>query len=74
MTGIEATDILKREPGTQNIPVIAISSSAMANDIEAAKDVGFLAYLTKPIDVHETVAIIRAALTGDNIEDRLLAS
>jgi len=51
MNGIEALGILKQDPKTCNIPVVAISANAMANDIEKALKLGFEDYIVKPIDV-----------------------
>ena len=50
MDGLEATTKLKAEPATANIPVIAVTSYAMAGDREKALAVGCSGYVTKPID------------------------
>jgi PAS domain S-box-containing protein len=60
--GIEAMQILRRDPSTANIPVIAISANAMAGDVRRGLDQGFLRYLTKPIHVDEFMDAIDAAL------------
>ncbi len=62
MSGLEALHILKCNPETASIPVIAVSAAAMPNDIEAGLKAGFLAYLTKPFNVPELNALIRKAL------------
>ena len=48
--GLEATKILKADPATANIPVIAVTSYAMAGDRDKAFAAGCDGYVTKPID------------------------
>lgn len=59
MSGLEALHTLKANPDTSSIPVIAVSAAALPNDIEIGLKSGFLAYLTKPFDVPELIALIR---------------
>lgn len=51
MDGYEVFKILKKHKITSTIPVIAISASAMAKDIEKAFALGFSDYITKPINI-----------------------
>ncbi len=53
LDGISAFKILKQQKETQNIPVIACSAFAMKENIQQALELGFEAYLTKPIDIDE---------------------
>ena len=53
ISGIRALAILRQDPLTRHIPVIAISANAMPRDIRKGLDAGFLRYLTKPIKVNE---------------------
>ena len=62
MSGIEATKLLGVGEKTRNIPIIAITAAAMKHDIEAGKQVGFKAYLTKPLDVVLTLNTIKETL------------
>jgi PAS domain S-box-containing protein len=62
ISGIQAMQILRKDPSTANIPVIAISANAMAGDVRRGLDQGFLLYLTKPIHVGEFMDAIDAAL------------
>jgi PAS domain S-box-containing protein len=62
ISGIEAMEILRREPATARIPVVAISANAMPHDIEKGLQAGFLRYLTKPIDVDEFARTLDMAL------------
>ncbi|HYR25888.1 MAG TPA: ATP-binding protein, partial [Aquabacterium sp.] len=51
MTGFELADALDREPHLRNVPRVALSADAMPDRIHAARNRGFRAYLTKPLDV-----------------------
>ena len=53
MDGLEATRILKADATTRNIPVLALTSYAMAGDKERMLQAGCDGYLTKPIDIKE---------------------
>ncbi len=53
ISGIEALAILRRDPTTASIPVVALSANAIPRDIEKGLEAGFCRYLTKPIKVHE---------------------
>jgi CheY-like chemotaxis protein len=50
MDGLEVTRKLKEQPGTADIPVIAVTSYAMKGDREKAFAAGCAGYVTKPID------------------------
>ncbi len=51
ISGIEAMKILRADPSTAHIPIIALSANAVPRDIERSLDAGFFDYLTKPIRV-----------------------
>jgi len=51
ISGLEALQILRDDPATAHIPVLALSANAMARDIEKGLAAGFFSYLTKPIKV-----------------------
>jgi len=62
LSGIQALKILREDPVTAHIPVIAISANAMPHDIRKGLEAGFLRYLTKPIKVDEFMAALDLAL------------
>lgn len=49
MDGVEVLQRLRGDPQLENIPVIALTAHAMAGDRQKYLDLGFDAYLTKPI-------------------------
>jgi CheY-like chemotaxis protein len=53
ISGIEALRILRADPATAHIPVVALSANAMPRDIQKGLQAGFFRYLTKPINVNE---------------------
>jgi PAS domain S-box-containing protein len=62
ISGIEALHILRADPQTAHIPVVALSANAMPRDIAKGLEAGFHRYLTKPIKVDEFMATLDAAL------------
>ena len=62
ISGIEALRILRRDPATAHIPVVALSANAMPHDIEKGLEAGFFRYLTKPIKVSEFMDTLSVAL------------
>jgi PAS domain S-box-containing protein len=62
ISGVEALRLLRQDPETGHIPVVAISANAMPYDIEKGLKAGFYRYLTKPIKINEFNETIQAAL------------
>ena len=62
ISGIEAMKILREDPATAHIPIVALSANAMPRDIEKGMEAGFFRYLTKPIRVPEFMLTLDAAL------------
>ncbi|MBY0484709.1 PAS domain S-box protein [Nitrosomonas sp.] len=62
ISGIHALKILRKDPTTAHIPVIALSANAMPRDIVKSLEVGFFRYLTKPIKLNEFLDTLEAAL------------
>ena len=60
MDGTEAARLLKDEPRTAHIPIVALTSLAMKGDREWFLASGFDGYLEKPISVRELPAQVRA--------------
>jgi PAS domain S-box-containing protein len=62
ISGIEAFKILREDPATAHIPVVALSANAMPRDIAMGLELGFFRYLTKPIKVKEFMDTLNEAL------------
>ena len=62
ISGIAALKILRDDPATAHIPVIALSANAIPRDIERGLEAGFFRYLTKPIKVNEFLQTLDLAL------------
>ncbi|MDA8328211.1 MAG: PAS domain S-box protein [Betaproteobacteria bacterium] len=62
INGFQALELLRDDPKTKHIPVIAISANAMPRDIEKGMEAGFFSYLTKPIKVSEFMCALSDAL------------
>ena len=58
MDGLAATALLKTDPATAGIPVIALTSMAMKEDRERSQIAGCDAYMTKPLRYRELYAVI----------------
>lgn len=62
MSGIDALKILRENPATAHIPVIALTANAMERDIERGLQAGFFLYLTKPIRINAFMEALNLAL------------
>ena len=62
MDGTEALRILRNDPLTREIPVVAVTAFAMKDDRERALDAGFDSYIEKPISVRALPAQVRGFL------------
>ena len=62
ISGLAAMKILRADPSTAHIPIIALSANAVPHDIEKALEAGFFNYLTKPIKVNQFMDALDAAL------------
>jgi len=64
MDGLTATRLLRQDPLTARIPVVAITAHAMKGDRERALEAGCDGYIAKPIDTRRFLAQIQAFLPG----------
>jgi PAS domain S-box-containing protein len=62
ISGFDALKLLRENPATAHIPVIAISANAKPRDIEKGVEAGFFRYLTKPIKIDEFMDALDVAL------------
>jgi len=62
ISGYGALKILREDPATAHIPVMAVSANAVPRDIARGMEAGFFRYLTKPIKVTEFMGALDVAL------------
>jgi PAS domain S-box-containing protein len=62
ISGYGALKLLRDDPATARIPVLALSANAVPRDIEKGMEAGFFRYLTKPIQVREFMDALDVAL------------
>ena len=62
VNGVEALKLLRGDPRTAHIPVIALTANAMPGDVERSMALGFYRYLTKPINLEEFTEAINSTL------------
>ncbi|MGZ5856864.1 MAG: PAS domain S-box protein [Burkholderiaceae bacterium] len=62
ISGYGALEILRKDPATAHIPIMALSANAVPRDIEKGLEAGFFRYLTKPIKVNEFMETLEVAL------------
>jgi CheY-like chemotaxis protein len=67
MDGLAATAILKDNPQTRSIPIIAVTSRAMDGDNLLAREAGCDAYIAKPINTRTFVQSIAEFLPGKTL-------
>ena len=68
MDGFAATAMLKQDPATAGIPVIALTAMAMKEDQEKSQAAGCDAYISKPLRYQELYAAIDALLAKRGLQ------
>ena len=67
LPGMDGPEVLKRlrtYPDTQRLPIVALTAHAMAGDRERFIEMGFDAYISKPILDEEDLFAVIDALSG----------
>ncbi len=62
MDGVTAMRIIKSQERTKDVPVLALTASAMKGDEEKLLGYGFDGYLAKPIDIKKLIEKITDSL------------
>jgi len=60
LTGLEATRLLKADPRTRAIPIVALSANVTGSGAREARRAGCDAFLTKPLALPDLLATLRA--------------
>jgi CheY-like chemotaxis protein len=68
MDGWEATRVLKADPRTRHIPVVALTGHALAGSSEGARRAGCDAFVTKPCLPDDLVVEVRRMLGSANTQ------
>jgi len=62
INGIEAIEILLKDPLTAHIPIAALSANAMHHDVLKGMEAGLFRYICKPFELNEFMGVIDEAL------------
>ena len=62
ISGFDALEILRNDPATAHIPVVALTANAIPREIKKGLEAGFFHYLTKPIKFNEFMEALDTAL------------
>lgn len=65
-SGFDVFKILREDPATAHIPIMALSSNAFPREIEKGLTAGFFRYLTKPYKINELMEAIDSAMLYAN--------
>ena len=60
LDGLSATRILKKNPLTRDIPVVALTAFAMDSDKKQAREAGCEGYISKPINTRKFIEEIKS--------------
>ncbi len=58
MDGYEMLEVIRSNPETRHIPVIAVSAAATHGDVKRGLAAGFADYVSKPLDIRKFMAIL----------------
>jgi len=73
MDGWEATQLIKANPATAAIPIIALTAHALASDRDKSVEVGCSDFDTKPVDLQRLLGKMRALLPSPEKRDAAVA-
>jgi CheY-like chemotaxis protein len=59
LNGFEATRLLRQDPATASIPVVAVTASAFGDTRQDAREAGCVGYLPKPVKAEALFATLR---------------
>lgn len=62
LNGLDACQLLRKDPKTSSIPIIIVSAKNRSADITTGLDIGADDYISKPFDAKELIARVKARL------------
>lgn len=62
MGGLTATRLIKEDPNTTHIPIVALTAFAMNHDEVRARNAGCVGFITKPINTREFPKLVASFL------------
>ncbi|HJJ28755.1 MAG TPA: response regulator, partial [Methanocorpusculum sp.] len=65
MDGYKATQIIRKMPGFEKLPIIALSANAFEEDKHKSLEAGMNAHLSKPINADELVKVLIQVMKGE---------
>jgi two-component system cell cycle response regulator DivK len=68
MDGLQATRLLKADPETESIPIVALTAFAMKGDEERILAAGCDGYIAKPFDYKQFLARVTSMLSRVEME------
>lgn len=71
LNGLDACQLLRKDPKTAGIPVIIVSAKNRSADITTGLDIGADDYISKPFDAKELIARVKARLRISDKQRRL---
>ncbi len=64
LDGFECLSVLKQDPITKDIPVVALSANALVHDLNKGRKAGFSSYLTKPLRLNQLICVLNNLLVS----------
>ncbi|WP_456432743.1 response regulator [Thermosulfuriphilus sp.] len=58
ISGLEATQLIRRLPGLEDVPVVALTAKAMSGDRERILEAGCNDYIAKPFDPEDLISVV----------------
>ena len=70
MNGYEAVQIIKKDPGTAKLPIVALTANVVKDDIELIKELGIY-YMSKPFNLHKFYELLNGILNKHQYSELL---
>lgn len=64
MDGVQAAEVLKADPATVSIPIIALTGQALIRSWPELRQAGFSSYLTQPCEPDRVRAQVEKHIAG----------